>query len=191
MTTMRSEGALFARLIQGCSEGDESSWHAVWPRIAAAAQPPIRRAVRARRLDPGLAEDLGQEFYLHLSRHTARRLRAFRGGSEAEFRRFIGRVCRRFVASRLRRLAGAQAREAEARAAWGAAAGPYATPDEAELEARLAELRSGLPAADEAHLRTLLAGGGAVPSDRTRRRRTGRLYVHCAARLAGEMEGRF
>jgi DNA-directed RNA polymerase specialized sigma24 family protein len=189
MTTMRSEGALFARLIQGCSEGDESSWHAVWPRIAAAAQPPIRRAVRARRLDPGLAEDLGQEFYLHLSRGSSRRLRAFRGGSEAEFRRFIDRVCRRFVASHLRRLASVQGREAQAQAAWGAASGPYAAPGEAELKARLAELRSGFGAADDAHLATLLAGGDGFGSARTRRRRTERLYVRCAARLAGETEG--
>jgi DNA-directed RNA polymerase specialized sigma24 family protein len=144
-------------LIRRCSEGDRTGWEEFWGLVEQRVMGVFRRLLWSRRLDPSLADDLLQEFCLHLMAGGGARLRSFRGSSVGEFRAFMGTVARRFAEHRLLSWRRACRREAEALHALLVT--PYSGPAESEYLFAWAQMVSLMAEHDRTRLTVLMAAG--------------------------------
>jgi hypothetical protein len=147
-----------------CIEGDHDAWRRLW-EIAAAS---VRRAMPRRRIglaeDASLVDDAEQEFYLFLREDSCRRLRAFRGGGEPEFRGYLRVVAGNFLHSRRASRRRAEAREHGTRLA---AARPEAGgPTEPQVLAALREFLATTSAEERGRLEAILVPEGRPEADR-------------------------
>jgi hypothetical protein len=132
----------------------------LWEIIEGAASIPIRRILRAHRLDPGLADDVLQELTVYLLERPSASLGRFRGSSEAQLRRFVWIIAARFASRLIARWQLQQAREAEA---LGRCPPPDRDgPGEPQVRAAVAELEALLSESDRTHLRIILAREGII-----------------------------
>jgi DNA-directed RNA polymerase specialized sigma24 family protein len=116
---------------------NRGSWDELWCLMEADALGPIRGLVAGRRLDPGLADDLGRELLVYLWEHRAALLRGFRGAGDGPFRAYVWGITFRSARKRLARRGLASNREAEARRA--AAPPDRSGPTKAQVLTAIAE----------------------------------------------------
>jgi hypothetical protein len=115
--------------------------------------PLLRRRIGAKS-DGSLADDAEQEFYLFLREEDCRRLRAFRGASEREFRGYIRILALNFFSSQSTVRRRGELREAAARLA--AARPEVAGPTEPQVLAVLREFVAITPPERRCRLSALL-----------------------------------
>lgn len=154
--TTAARGASVRGVVEGCVGGDPGAWAEFWGIVAGAVRGAIGNTLRFPGADRSLADDLGQEVFLHLRADGAARLRRFRGATEGELRAFVRVAAARMACQRLRRWRHARSRELAAarRAAGAARAGP--TP--AQIEAALRDLELSMSRSDRERLRRLRGG---------------------------------
>ena len=96
-------------LIRQCAEGEDAGWEELCEVIDHIASVPIRQFLRTSSETLEDADDLRQEFFLYLRRHSARRIRHFRGTSEVQLRSYLRVLVVRFVRARLAQTVGREA----------------------------------------------------------------------------------
>jgi hypothetical protein len=101
-------------LIDLCRKDNGAAWAELWLSVKRAAFRPIRQMLSVRNLDLSLADDAMQELYTYLQASEMRRLRNFRGTTEAAFVCYLRMVALRFTMRKLRKWLGVQHREAKA-----------------------------------------------------------------------------
>jgi len=133
-------------MIEGCRRDEGAAWAELWCLVDDAVRPLLRRLLQSCHAHRTLVDDALQEFYLHLQEQNLRRLQAFRGNTEAEFRAFLRTMATRFFW----RLVGNwhEARQREADALRQTISAGSAGPTEAQVQARLQELESCLSEED-------------------------------------------
>jgi hypothetical protein len=93
-------------LFDRCARGrDPLAWTTFVERYSSAITVGVRKALRSPRQgfpDPSHLEDLRQECYCHLLAHGCRRLRGFRGTTDAEALRWLARLAARLTRDKLR-----------------------------------------------------------------------------------------
>lgn len=94
------------QLLDSCARGPESeAWGALVHRCGPAIEAGVRRALRRTghaEPDPAAVEDLVQEVYCRLLERGGRRLRSFRGSTDAEVRTWLRCLAQRTACDRLR-----------------------------------------------------------------------------------------
>jgi len=93
----RRVGTAMYTLIEKCLCRDEQAWREFWQLFLETAARDLVRMVVRYGLDPSEAEDVANEIYVHLSHDDLKRLRAFRGSSEAELKAWLLRVAETFA----------------------------------------------------------------------------------------------
>lgn len=101
-------------IIDACGRDEAPAWGELWPLIETVALVPLSRLLHSWHLDPTLADDALQDFFLYLRAQNLRRLQRFDGNTEAEFQAFLRTMAVRFFLKRVRRWHHARQREAEA-----------------------------------------------------------------------------
>jgi DNA-directed RNA polymerase specialized sigma24 family protein len=172
-------------LVDGCRGNSPEAWAKLWEVVSSAAGYPIRRLLQQQGLDLELADDVMQEFYLHLRKNDLHHLRSFRGQTMAQFRPFIRTLAIHFALNTLRKIKRIQ--HLEEKAAHAALAPDRAGPTARQIRSALRELTSLMSNDDRAKLIQLLcdktlidqcseASDVSPRSTRTRRRWRDELY---------------
>lgn len=134
-------------LIARCAAGDRRAGDELWDVVADAVFDVARHLARDHGLGPGQAEDLVQEFAVHLWERRERVLGPCRGTCVAQLRAFLRTTAARFLGRRLAARRRAAAGEA---AALRSRPVPAAGPDEAQVELIAAEFAAIMAEDDRA-----------------------------------------
>lgn len=79
-------------LIRGCLADDGAAWAELWVIFDHFAAQPVRTIVRRFGLDASEADDVAVEVFVRLIEDDHRRLRSFRGTTDAELHAWLARV---------------------------------------------------------------------------------------------------
>jgi hypothetical protein len=101
-------------LIALCRSNNGAAWNELCTIADNAARFPVQRLLQSHGFDLSSDDDVLQELYVHLRRQSCKRLSAFRGSSEVEFRVFLRRVAYRFACRLLAKWVRARNHEKEA-----------------------------------------------------------------------------
>jgi hypothetical protein len=89
-------------LITECDQGDAGAWEELWETLEIVVTQVVERFARRRGMDPSIAEDIRQDYFLFLREDTASHLVAFRGNTWEQFHAFISVSVRRFAQNHFR-----------------------------------------------------------------------------------------
>jgi len=171
-------------LLDGCADNDPAAWDEFWGLVGGPARWAVWKTLLFFGADPSLADDLGQEVFLHFRADGGARLRRFRGATEEELRAFVRVAAARMAFQRLRRWRNAYSREAVA--ARAAASSSHSGPTPAQIDLAFRDLEGAMTGDDRARLRRLRdwnASPGSAPCPRALRRLRGDLVRRYAARV--------
>ena len=147
-----------AELIDGCQANNPVAWEQFWEIVDSAARYWIRNLLKAHRFDETHDDDVLQELYRRMRAQSCRRLRHFRGTTDAEVRAFLRKVAYRFakkLVAKWERL-----RKKEETAIQTATPPAREGPTEQQIENARRELLSVMPIADQQKLIHILAHDG-------------------------------
>lgn len=91
-------------LIERCCLNDSRAETELWILVKSAAQGPVRSMLRSRDYDITFVEDVMQEMVLIMAANNRRKLRAFRGESEGQFRAYLRTIAVRLAQDMMRKL---------------------------------------------------------------------------------------
>jgi DNA-directed RNA polymerase specialized sigma24 family protein len=141
-------------LIDRCCNNDPEAWATLWEIVSSAALYPIRRLLHRQGLGLELADDVMQEFYLHIREDNLRHLRSFRGDAMPQFRAFIRTLAIHFALNTLRKVKRMQRLEDEV--ARTASRPDRSGPTASQIRRAMQELASLMSHADRAKVLQLL-----------------------------------